>query len=257
MSDKRFRLSDMEFDEVSLVMAGDDPTAKVVIAKAAPKSAEYENAGPTLGAATEDLNWEDTMPEIQKDDLPEEVVTYIGELEKSLADAIELLTGEDDDEDIIEDADDTEESDPLAKADPIIKQMFDELHQRVEQAEAIAKSERDARRLATGIEKAKAFAAIGDPKDIAEMIMGLEDTDPDTAEKVEKMLSTASQQLHNSALFQEIGKSVSEFSVGSSIEAFAQELQKSDPSLTPEQAMARAYEANPQAYNDYLSGKAV
>ena len=38
MTDKRFRLTDMELDEISLVPDGDDPSAQVVLAKAAPRS---------------------------------------------------------------------------------------------------------------------------------------------------------------------------------------------------------------------------
>lgn len=108
----RYRLSDMEFDFVSLVPAGDDPMAQVVIAKAAPegqslyvpdalgapcpdcgrtknhrrgcktvnKSTESGLPDSTLSASNDFM--EDTMPDsISKDGLAPEVVAYIDALE--------------------------------------------------------------------------------------------------------------------------------------------------------------------------------
>lgn len=78
----RFRLSDMEFDFVSLVLAGDDPMARVVIAKAEPhKSGDAGPPASTLPISKNDL-LEDQMPQsISKDGLAPEVVTYIDGLE--------------------------------------------------------------------------------------------------------------------------------------------------------------------------------
>lgn len=259
----KFRLSEMAFDEISLVASGDDPEARVVIAKSAPtkKSRVRRNRRSTL--SEDDLSQEDQMPDIQKDDLPEDVVTYIEELEKSVDEMVDAIAELDFDEDEIDEDDydfdeivsetEDEEEMELAKSDSVTisKAEHATLMQRVEYAEEIAKSERDARLRNEAIAKAEKMS-IGTTDEVADLLLALNDADPDLATKVEDLLVSGSAQIDKSALFSEVGKSLAEFTTTSAIDSAVQEIAKANPGMTQEQAFAQAIEANPALYDEYL-----
>lgn len=268
------RLYDMFYDEVSLVPSGDDPTAEVVIAKAAPTMSK----DPAVRWST--LNRHDVpdpaeadMPDvIRKSDLPEEVVAYINDLEEIASLVLDDLTNESDeiekDDDNDEDVDTSDEAteddgemtvdEALAKADPVvaalISKAFDDAaaaNARADEAERIAKAERDLRQADEAISKAEAIAPVGGKTDdVAALLLALREKAPEEADKVEALLTGAADRIEKASAFQEIGKDDTDLGVGASAAAAAEEIRKSNPNLTKEQAIAKAYEANPALYDE-------
>lgn len=263
----------MVLDEVSLVASGDDPEAKVVIAKSAhqtprqrelaekirrrrtKKSQPDEETTSTL--TIDDLSQEDQMPDINQDDLPEEVVNYISELEGSVDEMIAAISSLDDDDESYEDEivdEDERELAEVGKSDSVTISKADHqaLIYRVEQAEQIAKAERDARKRSEAIAKADSMTLSVDRDQLVDLLFDLERIDSDIASRVESVLTAASEQLQKSALFSEVGKSTVEFASTSSLQSAADEIAKSEPSLTQEMAFAKALEQNPDLYDQYL-----
>lgn len=297
------RLSDMEFDFISLVPAGDDPMAKVVLAKAAP---EDKNPTPKTGTTTvsrqtskERTGMANTKPKgkttkrtsksddndelvISKDDLDPEVVEYI----EALEDAVALLSkdddaDDDDDEEVdeVEDDDEEEEEDDdaekaaaaaaskslkkaLAKADPALREVIEKqieraeaAEQRAAEAEKVAKAERDERVRKEFVTKAQAMPMISEkPSELADILKGVHDLDPKLGAKVEKLLVTANENIAKGDLFSEIGKTGGGVTLSESVDAAAKAIQKDDPDLTYEQAVAKAYEQNPRLYDEEMKG---
>jgi hypothetical protein len=68
------------------------------------------------------------------------------------------------------------------------------------------------------------------------------------------VLKAASAQLESSALFTELGSGGTGTTVSASTEAAAKALQKADPDLTYEQAVAKAMDDNPALYEQALQG---
>lgn len=192
---KRTRLSNLDLSMVSLVRAGDDPMASVVLAKAAPedKNTNDKQGGRTISrnkpvGSDDDMATKktgDADDVISKDDLPEEVVAYIEALEDHID---ELAKDEDDEEEDEEETDEEEdEEEPpaptskgkgkktakatpvpadlatlLAKSDPevaaLIKAQQEEVakaSKRAEDAEKVAKAERTERRRRDFVAKAE------------------------------------------------------------------------------------------------------
>lgn len=251
----------MDFDEVSLVASGDDPAAKVVIAKAAPMSDTNTQKSSNLSNVVSKEG--KVQKEISKDGLSEEVVAYIEGLEKSVDEMIEVLEDQiedpdgDEGENGDEGAEGEEEEEPsdddLSKSAPITKAEHLALIHRVNKAEAIAKEERDNRRRHEAIAKAETLA-VGETAEIASLLMDLEDAGDGLADRVEKALRAASAQVQKSGLFAEVGSSNGALTTTSSLDTAVETLVKSDPTLSPEAAMAAAIEANPSLYDEYLKG---
>lgn len=260
-----YRLRDMDLDEISLVESGDDPRGKVVIAKAAPKGTNEDKTGATLiGKRTREAQMpkDDQQETINKDDLPDEVVAYIDMLE----DAVETLLDDDgDDADDVQknegdDDNDDEQDDALLKADPAIIEAISKAdaraaaaEARAEEAEKIAKAERQRREKDEAISKAESLVMISDSKeDLAELLLALRDKAPDEAEKVEKLFRAANEQIAKGNLFTEIGRPGVQSTISKSVEARIEELRKDDPSLTREQAEVKVYAENPSLYDEQL-----
>lgn len=197
------------------------------------------------------------MPEgnvISKGDLSPEVVTYIEALEAEvdeLTKAVEegLDDGPDEDED---DGDDEDtEQEVLAKADPILRGIIEKATARAEQAETIAKAERDARVQREMLVKAEALMHVSaNTEDLAKTLGALNTTDPVLAAQVETLLGAANTQIAKGALFSELGRGGGATTISKSVEAAVEEIRKATPSLTKEQAMARVYEQNPALYDE-------
>lgn len=254
MAQRRFRLRKLGLDEVSLVPAGDDPEAEVVLSKADPDKTQSSGTGvPTLATITDK---EHPMPagKINKSDLDPEVAEYIESLESALdevADAGNLSDGDlaaalaeiDSDEATVEAV--------LAKADPAIKALVSKAVEAAEErataAEEIAKTERNERIKREYIEKAASFSAlpIETPR-LGEILKAVnEGLSEEDAAEVTRLLTAGDEAIGKS--FEETGTSHST-SVSKSVDSAAEEIRKADPSLSYEQAVARAYESNPSLY---------
>jgi chromosome segregation ATPase len=240
----------MVLDFVSLVPAGDDPLAQVVISKAAPD---------TITGGTVDP--------ISKDDLDPEVVTYIDGLETEVTDltkSVEDLTAEKDalttektevekrlkeaeDNGLIVKSEDEQRAALIAKADPAVRALIEKAEQSAKEASEIAKAERDARLDREFISKAESMPMLAEDKTEfgtllrkAHEALGDEDFG-----KFEQVLKTANEQIAKGNLFSEFGHGGGETTISKSVEAAAAEITKAEPTLTREQAIAKAYEANP------------
>lgn len=267
MPEPLVRIDSMELDELSLVGSGDDPMAHVVISKAAPDD-KNTAGGDSPATMTTTLTSEDDMPngeentqEIDLDALPEDVRQYITEMEDVVEQALAAL-GDDGDEDEDEGSDSEKELvgvgkaapapsvDEILKSNPELAAIVKSANERAENAEAIAKAERDRRVEHEMIEKAAALPMIGAKDELAAVLRKLYETVPEEAATVEKMLRTANAQLKESALYSEVGKSSPGLS--DPIASGVAEIRKAHPDLTAEQATDRYFSENPSAYAAYL-----
>lgn len=270
---KKFRLSDLDLDLISLVPAGDDPMAQVVLSKTAPDKTTTGNSarGTVTTRKNQPEEGDDMADEITKDDLPDEVVTYIEALEDEVdslraekkeptkkSDPSDVDEEEDDEDEDDEDEAETSKGDPLAKADPAVKALIEKqakaiskAEKRAEAAEAVAKAERKERLRKEFVEKAKTLPMISDtPDDFGALLEeASEKLSEDDYKKFEGLLKAANEQITKSNLFDEIGNG-GLGSVNASVEAKANELRKADPTLSEAQAIARAYEMNPALYDE-------
>jgi plasmid stabilization system protein ParE len=256
-----FRLSDMELDFVSLVAAGDDPEARVVIAKA-DKSTEHG-----LPSSTLPINKppEDHVETINKSDLDPEVVAYIEGLESEVDDLSgkvekaeqDLAARDEQITTLTEKVSKSVPNDPdaarkemLEKADPALRAYLEEQDAKVSKAEEIAKAERDARLEREFVSKAEALPMISENKqDLAGLLRRISDAlTPEDAEKVEKTLAAANEQIAKGNLFGTMGRGGGETTISKSVEGKAAELRKADPTLTQEQAIAQVYNDDPDLF---------
>lgn len=237
----------MQLDFVSLVAAGDDPLAQVVIAKAAPSSGESNGS--------QEANMGE---QIAKDDLDPEVVAYIEGLESE----VDILSKQvEDTEQVVtelsetlakmapkdDEAAEAIEKSLLAKADPAIRELIEKSQAEAREATAIAKAERDARLDREFISKAEALPMINtDKTTLGSLLRRISDAlSPEDSAEVEKMLAAANEQIAKSSLFDTFGHGGAHTTVSASVEAAATDIQKGDPTLTREQAIAKAFETNP------------
>lgn len=240
------RLTDMVLDFVSLVPAGDDPMAQVVISKAA--------SGP-------DPKEHDMGDAISKDDLDPEVVEYIEGLEGEVTDltktadekdaTIVALTAERDEAvaksaTVSKSAED-QRSELLEKADPALRAFIEKQEKDMAEATSIAKAERDARLDREYLSKAESMPMVAEDKSsFGSLLRRMADAlDPKDMAEVEKHFVAANTQITKGNLFTEFGMGGAETTISKSVTSAAQELIKADPTLTMEQAQAKVYETNP------------
>lgn len=246
----RKRLTGLDLDEISLVPAGDNPPAKVTLAKADKTHDEHEGAR-TLIENEPPQGATHMGDEISKDELPEDVVTYIEALEAEVerASVIEELAG------MLENGDpeagaEGEKELVLSKADPEVRSLIEKAEQRAEAAESLAKAERDLRLDREYLAKAEALPMLTEaPAELAEVLKALHTADPEVAGKVEAILATANEQIAKGNLFAEFGSSTTVEGVPDRARQAAEALTKADPTLSPEAAMVAAMEADPSLYD--------
>lgn len=250
MSKRRFRLRKLGLDEVSLVPAGDDPEAEVVLSKSDPDKTQSVGTGVrTLAPIT---TKENTVAAINKSDLDPEVVQYIESLEAALDEVAEAETlGADDLNAALAEIEDGAVDAVLAKADPAIKALVSKAVEAAEErataAEEIAKAERDERIKREFIEKAASFPALPvETPRLGEILKAVnEGLSEEDATEITRLLTAGNEAIAKS--FEETGTS-HVTSVSKSVDAAVQEIRKADPALSYEQAVARAYESNPDLY---------
>lgn len=268
------RLTDMEFDEISLVTRPANQLSKVVLFKSdeqEPVVSEEVVKGKKKMMPPQDT--EDSMdeadmmdeeemqkgkkkPPMKKDDaedtidLPNEVFEYISALEAANAELLEqvekMASPEEEDEDI------------MKSADPAIVAIVKAAEERAEAAERIAKAERDFRLEREFIAKAATLTHI--PVDSGAFGALLKSVaDAITTEQFNGLweaLASANSALAESGLFSEVGKSgaFDNDSVFSPIDKAAQKILAVEPNLTKEQAIAKAVSSDPNLYISYLRG---
>lgn len=288
------RLSDMEFDEVSLVNRPANQLSKVVLFKSdeEPKmpghygkkrkmmDEEEEVSKPGHYGKMEDDEEEDEeevskpghpdkkmkngkdedmkermarLRAMQKSDeavdLPGEVYDYIESLESANAEMIDELTK------MAEFVEGEEEI--LKNADPAIVEIVKAAEERAEAAETIAKAERDFRLEREFIAKAAEFDRL--PVDAAEfgpvLKAAAEVLTEEQFEAITSVLAAANESVAQGNLFTEVGKATS-FANDSSmsrIEKAAARLREGSD-MTRAESIAKAVEADPSLYTEYLRG---
>lgn len=135
----------------------------------------------------------------------------------------------------------------------------DEARAEVAKAREDVAKEREARLDAAAIVESRSmFKALAfDHATVAPALRKFADADPDTAKAIAEVLKAAEGQLESAGIFQELGKSADqvEKSATAKIEEAATALRTADPTLTPSTAFAKALEADPALYAEYLEGK--
>lgn len=248
----KYRLSDMTLDFVSLVAAGDDGMAQVVLSKAAP---------------TDDSQEEHMGEQIAKDDLAPEVVAYIDSLEAEVDTLAEQVEKAEERETELRDtlskmapkdeaAQEEINKSLLAKADPALRALIEKQQADLKATEEIAKAEREQRLTREYISKAEALPMLSESKDdLAGLLRRVADSLPaEDVTKWETILKAANEQIAQGNLFASYGTGGGDTTVSKSVEAKADEIMKADSSLTKEQAMVKVYEQNPDLYTAAQEG---
>lgn len=127
----------------------------------------------------------------------------------------------------------------------------EEAVKKAEETERLLKVERDERREKEFIEKAATALPMipGTPKDVGTLLKTAFDFDAGFGAKFEKLLKTLNDQVAASSLFEERGSPFSvEGSAHEKIESLANELRKSDPTLSREQSIARVVKTHRDLY---------
>lgn len=226
----------MTLDFVSLVHAGDNPEAEIVISKAAP------------------IQKEDSMG--IKDGLSQEVLDYIESLEtvnKELTDEVDSLTEtveKLEKDSLVSKSEDELQKELLEKADPAVRALIEKQEAKLKEASEIAKAERDARLDREFLSKAEAMPMLSTEKTaLGGLLRRISDalSAEDVAE-VEKILRSANDHIAKSNLFNEFGMGGSETTVSKSVDGMAQEIIKANPDLTIDQAREKVYQNNPDLF---------
>lgn len=253
----RHRLSNMELDFVSLVPAGDDPMAQVVISKAAPNNSE-ESMG--------DINKAELAPEVVAyiDGLEAEVDTLSEQVEKSekdieAKDAEITALNERIEKSVPKDEASQEEitKSLLEKADPAVRALIEKQQADLAETQRIAKAEREARLEREFIAKAETLPMLSEDKAaLAGLLRRAADLLPeDDAKTLDTVLKAANEQIAKGNLFASMGTAGAETTISKSVRAKAEELRKAEPDLTIEQAEAKVYEQNPDLFAQAMTGE--
>lgn len=266
LSKGKYRLSNMALDFISLVPAGDDPMAQVVLSKAAPEAVEKCNCmGDKHSKQCKNyVRKEDDMgDQITKDDLAPEVVEYIDGLEAEVETLTKSVEAKDADiESLTKALDEAETSSTvvkseeeqhkalLAKADPAVRALIEKQQADLAAQQAIVKAERDARLDREFVSKAEAMPMLAEDKsDLGGLLRRLAEALPaEDVTKWDTILKSANEQIAQGNLFASYGSGGAETTISKSVDAAAQELMKSDPNLTLDMARAKVYENNPDLF---------
>lgn len=235
---------------------------KASVKKDNDKSSDGGSSSSTLPATHSP---EGNMAKINKSDLAPEVVEYIDSLEAevdALAADVEKAESEVAAKDaVIADLQGTlSKSAPkdaeaeaeilkanLEKMDPTIRSIVEKQMADAAEAREIAKAEREQRLNREFISKAEALPMLSEDKaDLASLLRQVADALPkESVEKFETILKAANEQIAKGSLFTTFGKSGAETTVSKSLNGKAEEIRKANPALSEDQALALAYEQNP------------
>lgn len=133
-----------------------------------------------------------------------------------------------------------------------IRKRLEDAERRAEEAESIAKAEREARVRREFLEKARGYRALPvKAEEFARVLKGLFEKAPEEAKEIESLLQAADEALQKSALFREMGRSGGGApSAWGQIESLARE-RLGKGGLTKEQAIAQVLQERPELYRQY------
>jgi hypothetical protein len=245
-------LTNIEIDEISLVDRPANQHARVSIAKRASEEdivpEIYNENGELLDADL--LEHGDTVFDAEGNAF--EVVLEDGEYEEQVSEDREPeLVGKSFADEVRHELSkaftDIERDEVIAKA----LGQVDSLSKRLQEAELIAKSERDLRLLGDYVEVAKNYNVPIEPTELAPVLMRMaESMSYDDCAVIHKALTTAGATLYDEVGF--IGGGDNN-DVMSQVSAFLDEgISKSDGSINKSAAMEDFFRTNPAAYDEYL-----
>lgn len=189
-------------------------------------------------------------------ELPDEIVDYIGELQdsnetlqKSLTEAQAQMSDTEDDEPV-------DDRDPIEKAfdslDDEAASIFKEKLDRLDILEEKVTSAEIAAADNVFIAKARAYDGLGDPNELGPALRRLAETDPEDAALIEKAFAAAAEQAATSDLYEELGHEIHKSTdVDAQVEVIAKSYQTTDPSMSIEEARSKAWENNPELYEEH------
>jgi hypothetical protein len=263
------RLSDMEFDEISLVTRPANQLSKVVLFKSDTQELAKNMASKTKPIPDMDMEDEEMSEEEDEEymkmghpngrkmkkndeaiDLPSEVYEYIEALEAANAEMSDLIGKFDEAPAKSDDLDSIFKS-----ADPRLVEIVKSAEERAATAERVAKAERNHRIEREFVSKASEFDYLPvNPERFGPILKSAaEALDAADFETLLGVLHAANTALAESGLFEEVGKSHTDLG-GDEIAKAAGRIQAQFPDLTKEQAVAKAVELDPTLYHNYLRG---
>lgn len=207
-----------------------------------------------LGGLIDDLDNNGTPTEqgddglnIDKSKLPEDIRKYLDEIEKRATEAeakVEELTK-------TAAAGSSQTEDDILKANlpEPLRKRFEEMEKKAQAAEEIAKRERDERMTREYIAKAREFQGLAvNADEFGAVLKKLAESAPDEYAKVADVLKAADEAIAKGKLFAEVGNNGSGSDQGAygELVAKADEIRKTEPNLTKEQAIAKAAELYPE-----------
>lgn len=245
------RVSDIEIDEVSLVDKPANQHAEIAIAKRATEEETVPEIFNEEGSVVEmdSLQFGDVVFdeegnafEVVPEDAEFELEEELEPVGKSLADEIR--------EDLSKAAGDAERDVILSKA----MEEVDALRNQLNQAELIAKSERDLRLTAEYVEVAKGYNVPVDPQELGPVLLRMAENMSDADCSVIHKALTSS----GAALFDEVGfiGSADNNDPLAHVDALLEEgIAKSDSGISKAEAMGEFFATNPAAYDEYLASR--
>lgn len=266
MPEKKHKLTTHAIDEISLVPAGDNGPAVIVLSKAEPEEPTKSGDGsPRATTLVKSNEKENIVPNpVDEAALIEAIgkadpalVEYIRELETENDELIDIVT-----ESVIEDGVTKEAptvDDVLSKSDPAVQALVTSLNEKAteaiakaEAAQEEARTEREARISKEYLDIAKGYTHVpGTPEDKATMLRKAFDTDESFGKNLKAQWDATQAAFSDDgaeSIFKEAGASGHVTTVADSVTAQAEELRKADPSLTIEQARTLVRESNPELY---------
>lgn len=263
------RLSDMEFDEISLVTRPANQLSKVVLYKS---DTTEENMTENVTQADEAVEKDDEAVVADSVVIPQEVYEYIEALEEANADLVAEVEKASrkrpmmmDDEEVMDDEEEDmmkgrmkkDDEELLKSADPRLVAIVKSANERAEMAETIAKAERSIRLEREFVSKAQTLDHLPiTAEDFGIVLKSVaEAVDAETFEKVWQVLEAANAGMAQGGIFKEVGKSVSTDADGPAtlIDKAAARIREQNPDLTEAQAIAKAIEHDPTLYTAYLN----
>lgn len=257
---RKTRLRGLRVTRVDLVDAGDNPDAHIVLAKARP------TGGPDVPDLPDNLAHLAPLADVSPDDLAAigEFVTATFKEHEAAAAYLDAHRAEADAlrkerDDALAAVEKVRKGEPLPDADPVFKDLPAEARERIEKAEAASKAaeervekmEREARVAKARVDAAATMKRLGDPEQVADLLVQVEDALPEVAKTLRSIFTAADERIAKGALFAEVGRTAADpASAQGRLDAKADEFQKADPDLTRPQAITKAMEADPSLYEE-------
>ena len=147
-------------------------------------------------------------------------------------------------------------TDDVNKADlpEPLRKRFEEMEKRAEEAERLAKAEREAREWEGFQKRAESLPHVGERDKVAEILKAAYGVSKENGEALEATLKAANEQIEKGRLFDEMGRDGNrgQSDAMTAVNKRAEEIRKADPALTEAQAFDKALQENPAAYAEYL-----